>query len=247
MASLAKFAFGKISYALSDYIMNPIPIAVKNQQGATVNIAINFTKPTQVNRVTQIGLIVIGNLDESSIQQLEQDLTAAIALGHLNNLLEKHKGKTDTDKFKLQQNSFSDYQLTNQGIAQLGVVLAKMIKKFTYLRKEIKKTSFAKGVKWNEDFDDFQVKAKEDKYKGKGSVIKYWAKGIMGQANWIIPLEAVQIWQHVRTYPGQEAEKLAQELYAVFISGDESKYKGLTVDIESLIRKENKARRKGKK
>ncbi len=245
MASLAKFAFGKISYALSDYIMNPVPLAVRNQEGRTVNIAINFTKPNQVNRVTQIGLVILGNLDEPSINQFEKDLTAAIALGNMNNLLEKHKG-TDTDKFKLQENFYSDYELS-EGIKLIGKLLAKMIHQHTYLRKEIKKTCYAKGVKWNEDWEGFQVKAKADKYKGKGHVIKYWAKGITGKGDYVIPLEVVQIWQHVRLYPGDEAEKLAKDLFDVFLTGDESRYKSLTVDIESLIRKEDKARRKGKR
>ena len=122
-----------------------------------------------------------------------------------------------------------------------------MVKKFTYLRNEIKKTSYAKGIKWNVDWEDFQVKAKVDKYKGKGSVLKYWEKGLMGKADWVTPLEVVQIWQHVRSYPGDEAERLAKELFDVFLKGDEARYKRLTVDIESLIRKEDKARRKGKK
>jgi len=246
MASLAKFAFGKISYALSDYIMNPIPLVVTNQQGGTTHIVINFTKPNQINRVTQIGLVVLGNIDEQSVKQLEEDLTAAIALGNLHNLLEKNKGK-DPEKFKLHENVYSDYQVTNKGIEQTGLVLAKMIHKYTYLRKEIKKTCYAKGVKWNEEWEGFQVKAKADKYKGKGHVVKYFSKGLTGKGDFIIPLEVVRIWQHVRLYPGDEAEKLAKELFAVFLSGDESKYKGLTVDIESLIRKEDKARRKGKR
>jgi len=246
MASLAKFAFGKISYALSDYLMNPIPLALSNQQGGTTNIVINFTKPNQINRVTQIGLIVLGNIDEPSIKQLEEDLTVAIALGNLHNLLEKNKGK-DAEKFKLLENIYSDYQLNNKGIEQVGLVLAKMIHQYTHLRKEIKKTCYAKGVKWNEDWEGFQVKAKADKYKGKGHTIKYFSKGLTGKGDFIIPLEVVQIWQHVRLYPGDEAENLANELYTVFISGDESKYKSLSVDIERLISKEDKARRKGKR
>ena len=244
MASLAKFAFGKISYALSNYIVNPVPLIVADQQGVAKNTAVLLTKSVQINRGDEIGLIIVGNLDEVSIQKFEQDLVAGIALGHYKNLQDHQKKKLKSENFKFISSKYADYQFTNKGAVEYGVLVAAIMKKASYMRKEIKKTSYAKGIKWDEDFNDSQVKAREDKYKGKGPVITYWEKGMMGEKNWIIPLEAVHIWQHVKSYSGDEAEKLAGELFGAFQAGNMNMFKSHGASIEIFINKEDKARRK---
>jgi hypothetical protein len=247
MASLAKFAFGKLSYALSDYIVNPVPLVVMDSQGVTKSVAVILTKPVKINRGEEIGLIIVGNLDEASIKKFEEDLVAGIALGHYKNLQDHQKSKLKSDNFKFISSKYADYQFTHKGAVEYGVLVAAIMKKASYMRKEIKKTSYAKAIKWDEDFNDSQVKAREDKYKGKGAVITYWEKGMMGEKNWIVPLEAVHIWQHVKTYPGDEAERLANELYAAFQAGNENMFKSHGASIEIFINKENKARRKAMK
>ena len=247
MASLAKFAFGKLSYALSDYIVLPAPLMIKDSQGITQNIAVLMTKPADINRGKEIGLIIVGNLDEASIKKFEQDLVAAIAMGHYRNLQEHQKSKLKSENFRFISNKFADYQFSDKGTTEYGILVARIMKEASYMRKEIKKTSYAKSIKWDEDFNNSQVKAREDKYKGKGAVITYWEKGIMGDKNWIVPLEAVHIWQHVKHYPGDEAKRLASDLFGAFLAGATDKFKSIGTDIEIFINKEEKARRKAMK
>ena len=69
----------------------------------------------------------------------------------------------------------------------------------------------------------------------------------MGDKNWVVPIEAVHIWQHVKFYPGDEAERLAKELFGAFQAGNENMFKSHGASIEIFINKENKARKKAMK
>lgn len=238
----AGYAYGKISYALTDYMTNPGPVEVYDSQQQRKLVVLMFLKPKSIDRREQIGLIVVGDIDQESMREVEKDLIAGIAMGFQISL-EKHKeAKLKSANLKFLENTYSNYEFRFQEVGAYGASIGMGIYQYKHMRKEMKKVVLIKGIKWDEDFNNFLVKIREDKYSGT-PVIKFWEKAIK-ENNWVIPSEVVKFWQYVNIYSENEAGELAENLYVAFKQNDTNEIKSVGRKIESYIYTEDKRRKK---
>ena len=234
---VAKYAYRKIAYSLKDYLTNPAPIKI--QEKDTIFM---LAKPTKVEGRNQIGLVVIGDIDESVIPEIELDLTAGVAAGHIMHLEQQRERKFKAENLRILGNAYQEHDFKNREVGAFGAAIGQGISKEKYMRKEIMKTAKVKGMDWGESFNDMVPKVKAKKYSGT-PVIEFYEK-LVTKGDWVIPIEAVRIWQHVKFYPGEEANELASTLKSASQSNNEDELKQISKRIESFVKSEDKKRRK---
>ncbi|MHA2256054.1 MAG: hypothetical protein ACXAAM_08285, partial [Candidatus Heimdallarchaeaceae archaeon] len=133
--------------------------------------------------------------------------------------------------------AYQEHEYKHRDVGAFGAVISQEIYQDRYVRKAIKSTTKIKGMNWYEDFNNMLPRLKAKKYSGT-PVIKFYEK-IVTQNEWIIPIEAIRIWQHVRFYPGEEVTELANALKNAILINDGTEQKQITKDIESFIKKED--------
>ena len=234
---VAKYAYRKIAYSLKDYLTNPAPISVQDKDTAFM-----LAKPTKVDGRNQIGLVIIGDIDESIIPEIELDLTAGVAAGHIMGLERHRERKFKADNLVILENTYQEHEFKHREVGAFGAAIGQGISKEKYMRKEIMKTTKVKGMDWGESFNDMIPKVKAKKYSGT-PIIKFYEK-LVTKGDWVIPIEAVRIWQHVKFYSGEEANELGITLKSAFQSNNEDELKQISKKIESYVKSEDKKKRK---
>jgi hypothetical protein len=235
-----KAAFNALAASLKDFMINPIPVKVKDYQ-----IILLISRPTKYEGKNQIGLVLVGNLDEQLIPEIEEDLTAGIAAGHFWGVERSKELKFKADNLKILSNAYENYQFKYEEIGQLGATIGKGIYESKDIRKDLKKVIKVKGINWYEDSDNMLARVKLKNYHGN-AVITYWEK-MMTQNEWAIPFEATRIWHHIRLYPGDEAQKIVDNLAAAFASQDEKAAQQAIKDVGNFISEEDKRRKQAAK
>jgi hypothetical protein len=233
---VAKFAYRKIVYALKKYLTSPAPVKIHGK-----NTIFMLTKPKRVEGKTQIGLILIGDFEESLIPEIEEDLTAGVATGYIMNLEQHQNLKFKADNLRIQNFAYQDYEFKHQEVGTFGAVVGQEIYKDRYMRKALKKTTKLKGVNWYDEFNDMLPRLKAKKYSGT-PIIEYWEK-MVTQNDWVIPIEVVRIWNYVNFYTGTEVQELANSLKNSILTEDESEFNKISKTIESFVKSEDKKRK----
>ncbi|MCG3227291.1 MAG: hypothetical protein H7645_10245 [Candidatus Heimdallarchaeota archaeon] len=228
----AKYVYRKIAYALKKYLTNFAPVKIQDK-----NTIFFLTKPKRIEGKKQIVLVIIGDFDESIISEIESDLTAGIAEGWMITLEKMQEVKFKADNLQVLENAYQDYEFKHKEVGVFGTAISREIYEDRYVRKALKSTTKIKGMNWYEDFNNMFPRLKAKKFTGK-PVIKFYEK-LVTKNEWIIPIEAVRIWQHVKHYTGKEVTELANELEKAILTNDETKEKQITKDIESFIKRED--------
>lgn len=239
IASLVLKGAGALAGALANFMTKSFPISVTDDHGNKKYLALSFGTPIKIEKKKEIGLVVLGNVDDSIVKKIENDIEAGNAQGSFQLLSRNLERKIQKGKAQILENRYANYISFSEEVINYGTNKASQIYESKSLRGYIKQTSKAKGMKWDEDSYNSLVEAKEDKYDGIGYAIKFVDKG----TNKIIPMELVKFWQHVRYYKGEKPEALATILYAAAISGDKSKIKATRKLIKEYIKEEEKKKK----
>ncbi len=241
-SALGKYALKKISYSMKDFITNPRSIRIQDESGNSRYLCMMFSKPNWMKNPNQISLVILGDVQDEIVKKIEDDLIAGIAMGHYFSLEQQREKKFKKENLKILENKFSNYNPVYNDVVKLGLAFGTGIYKAKYLRKEIMKTSNDKTIDWGEMFNNMQVKAKEKKYKGNSVII--FEEKYFKMSRWVVPIEAVKIWQNIQLYSDDEAIELVTNLYNFQQKIDEKEIKRIFGSLESYISDENKRRRK---
>ena len=195
-----KAAFNALSASLKDFMINPVPIKVQDH-----HIVLLIARPARYEGSNQIGLVFVGNIDEQLIPEIENDLTAGIAAGHFWGVERDKELKFKAENMKILFNAYENHEFKHEEVGQLGATIGRGIYESKNTRKDLMKVIKIKGMIWYEDSDNMGARVKLKKYQGN-PVITYWEK-LITQNEWAIPFEITRIWQHVRLYPGDEAQQ----------------------------------------
>ena len=235
-----KAAFNALAASLKEFIINPSPVKVLNNQ-----IVLLISKPVYTDAGNQIGLVIVGNIDHQLIPEIENDLAAGVAAGLYSRLEGSKALKFKAENLKILSNAYENYEFKHEEVGQLGATIGQGIYDSKVIRKELMKAIKVKGMKWYDDTDDMMPRVKLDKYEGN-PIITYWEK-LITQNEWAIPSELAGIWKHVRLYPGEEAQQLVDNLAATFASQDEKAAKQAISAIGTYITEEDKRRKQAEK
>ena len=228
----AKYVYRKIAYSLKNYLTNFAPVKIHGK-----NTIFFISKPIRIEGKKQLVLVIIGDFDESIIPEIEEDLTAGVAEGWIMNLEKHQEVKFKAKNLQILENAYQEHEFKHREVGAFGVGVSQEIYEDRYVRKAIKSTTKIKGMNWYEDFNNMLPRLKAKKYSGT-PVIKFDEK-IVTQNEWIIPIEAVRIWQHVQFYTGEEVTEQANALKNAILTNDKTEQKQITKDIESFIKRED--------
>lgn len=216
-------------------LTNPISVKVHDEKNNQKTIALTFSGPYKYKKKKEIGLFILGNISKLIIERIEQDLAAGIAIGYFQILTEiqKSKAKKDPESLSIKSFSYQEYKYAYKEIIEYGSGIGIAIYQQKYLRKALKETTNIKDIIWAEDSKNELVRIKEKDYGGS-SVISYWDKE--SEENWVIPEEAVNIWQHTRYFSGENIGKLTAQLYDAREKGNKKIIKKIGDLIEKQIK-----------
>ncbi|MHA1211705.1 MAG: hypothetical protein ACTSSH_04510 [Candidatus Heimdallarchaeota archaeon] len=198
--------------ALTKYITKPMPLKITDDFGREKYFTITFTTPHKVDKVKVIGLVLVGNIDETLVKRIEQDLIVEIA--KTTNMLLEEIMKKKVEKGKYQHKGFKmeNSQIEHPYIEEFAANFVVLMFQDKEIRAYVKQVVKLKGMKWSEETDNMLANIKAEKYQGE-YVIKYWEKGLFGENDWIIPYEAIKIWQKVYPFTDPDTIDIAKELY----------------------------------
>lgn len=208
------------------FLSNPIPLKVYNENNEERLVAITFSKP--INQ--QISLIIVGKITDAVIEQIDKDLLIGIGLGYLNYFNEKnHKNPESVfiKSFLFQEASYAYKEVIEFGI---GICIALINNK--YIREALSSIITDDAIDWALKLKSSIVTAKESAYKGD-VVLAFWDKE--SNENWVIPAEAVKIWQNILYNDSDKGEKLVSELYKAFKNKKKKEIVKLNEEIETLL------------
>lgn len=234
IVGLALKGVSKLIDVLTKFLTNSLAISITDEQGNKKYLSLAFGSPIKINKNKEIGLVILGNVDQSVIQKIEKDIEAGIALTKHSILEKKFEKDIQKEKAEILEKKFEGYQPVYPEAFDFGRTIAFVIYKQKYMRKDIGSTTKVKGIKWEEENYNELVLAHEDKYNGIGYSSKISRKG----KNWIIPMEAVKIWQHIRYYSGEEAEVLSKQLYEGMKADSKEIKKEVRKKIKEYIKQE---------
>ncbi|MBD3193274.1 MAG: hypothetical protein GF308_21750 [Candidatus Heimdallarchaeota archaeon] len=216
-------------------LTNPIAVKVHDEKNNKKTVALMFSIPYKYKKEKEIGLIILGNISKLVIDRIEQDLAAGIAIGHFQILCEiqKAKAKKDPESLYIKSFSYQEYEYAYKEVIEYGSGIGIAMYQQKYLRKAIKEITRVKDIIWAEKSKNKLVKVKEEDYNGS-PVISYWDKE--AEENWVIPEEAINIWQHIRYFSGENIEELTTQLYGARIKEDKKTIKKIGSLIEKYIK-----------
>ena len=232
----AKYAYSRISYALKNFLIDPTPIKIQGK-----NTIFFLTKPKRIQRRKQIGLVIIGDFDETILPEIELDLIAGVASGHILNLEYYKNLKFKAKNFRIMENIYGEHEFKHKEIKKFGETIGQEIYKNRYMRKALKKTTKVKKMNWYEGFNDQLPRLKF--YDCLTTpVIIFWEK-MVTHKEWVIPIEAVRIWQYMKFYSGEGVQEMADDLKNAILTDNKTEQKGLNNLINAFVNSEEKKRK----
>jgi hypothetical protein len=221
----------------SNFLTNPIPCKVHDENNEQKFITLMFTKPFIREGTKVIGLLVFGNTTPTVLEQIEKDVIVGISYGHLVKVQEaqqEKQEKKDLKSFFIKSFLYQGYSYAYKDVIENATGIGIAIFQQSYLRQAIKEVADVAGIDWNEKKDNFLVKAKAEEYSSQ-EVIAYWVKDKKKEENWVIPGEAAKFWALVLTYSGDGAEELSGKLYKAFKKNDQKAIDAITFDMMKFM------------
>ena len=206
-------------------------VEVHNEKDQKKRVCLVFTEPYDFEGKKQIGLVIIGNIFQAVVNQIEKDLTAGIAVGHFEIVCQIQQAKKDPQGLYIKSFTYQEYAFAYKEVIQFGAGISVALYQQKSLRKKVKETANKESIFWFEKANKKLALAKEEEYSGT-PVISFWEKE-PESINWIVPSEAVKIWQHTIMVSNTEAEKLVEKLYEATQKG--KKLKKIEEEIRQLL------------
>jgi len=218
----------------SNFLTNPIPCKVHDENKEQKYVSLMFTKPFEREGTKVIGLLVLGAATPVVLEQIEKDVIAGVSYGHLVKIQEIQQAKKDPKALFIKSFLYQGYSYAYKDVIEYATGIGIAIFQQKYLRQAIKEVADVPEIIWNEQEDNFLVRAKADEYNSQ-EVIAYWEKDKKGDENWVIPGEAAKFWTLVLHYSGEEAEKLSKKLYEAFKISDQKKIDAVIIDMMKFM------------
>jgi len=188
---------GKISDALETGLTEPYAVEVEGKK-----VGLYFSKPEKVKGKKQIILEVLGDLDDTGMKRLEEDLVRGMVTGY-HGILEEQKNTTPTkvDLMGATPGNLNDVQI-------YGHDVVRAIYEDSDTRKKLSKV--IRGVNWETDKNK---KLPHVSTQLDNAPLIYSQKGMLGTSTHSIPYQVIHFWgsSHVTPVPGKLVENLYQQ------------------------------------
>ncbi|NHK32482.1 MAG: hypothetical protein FK730_14105 [Asgard group archaeon] len=208
------------------FLTNPIPLKVYDENEEEGLVALTFSKP--INK--QISLIIVGKITDAVIERIDMDLTVGISLGYLNHLNDKNQ--KDPKSVFIKSFLFQEYGFAYKEVIEYGIGIGIACMNNIYIREALSSVISNDAIDWALESKFSLVKAKEGEYDGD-VVLAFWEKENDG--NWVIPSEAVKIWQNILYNDTDAGEKLVNELHKAFKKNKKKDIVKISEEIETLL------------
>ncbi|MHA1185569.1 MAG: hypothetical protein ACTSXA_05140 [Candidatus Heimdallarchaeota archaeon] len=198
--------------ALTKYITESMPLKITDDMGKEKYVTLTLTAPHKVDKIKVIGLIIFGDIDETLVNRIEENLITGIARG-TNLILETvNKKYAEDGYYEHKEFKMGSNQIIYPEIKEFGTEIAELVYKDKEIRAKIKQVVKLKNMKWNTESDKMLANIKAEKFQGE-YVIKYWEKGLFGETDWVIPYEVIKFWQKVYPFTDPDTNDIAKEIY----------------------------------
>jgi hypothetical protein len=208
------------------FLTNPVPLEIYDEKDVKKKIALTFSKPIN----DQINLIVVGKVSDAVLERINMDLSAGIAMGFLNRMNEINQKKPESIFVK--NFFYQEYGYAYKEVIEYGIGIAIIIMDQPYMREAISTVVDVESIDWAVKEKTHIVRAKEADYK-QDVAIAFWEKET--DENWVVPWQAVKIWQNLLYNDSDTGEDLVNDLAKAYKKNKQKDIEKISLQIEELL------------